>query len=147
MTGCHLGNWNRDFPKWKPLCEAIDSVRSCFDLTENNVVLAYLRVNRHAFHRLSVHLKRICNSFPKFWNFPFVFIKSVSLSNCNSAMKNLSGRFWGYFENLSTKVMYYLRLKTNSRNGVLANLCLSVCPSVLYFVRKKQLVCQREFSW
>ena len=66
MTDSHVGNWNRDFPKWKTLRQPMEGVCSCFDLTEVNVVLAPRLANRQPFNRQS-HL----------WN---VFL--ITFQNC-----------------------------------------------------------------
>lgn len=109
-------------------------VFSCFDLTESNVVLVPQRVNRQAFHRIPVHLTRICNNLKKFYFF-YIFINSVSLSSCTFAMKVLSGRVCGYFENLCIHFMFHLRLRANCKSGILEYsrlfVCLSFRPSII----------------
>ena len=141
MTDSHVGNWNRGFLKRKTLCQPMDSVRSCVDLNEGNVILALRPTIIHPFHRISVLLKGICNSLSNLWIFVIIFIKSVPLSNRISLMKDLSGRFGGYFENLSRYFMFNLRLTINYKNWILAYLCLSVSlfvrPSIIVSNRNK----------
>jgi hypothetical protein len=53
----------------------------CFDQMYSKVIKATLRLKGLAFHKLSLHLKHICNGVPKLWNATVTFIMSILYSS------------------------------------------------------------------
>jgi hypothetical protein len=115
MTDFQHHIWTWDFPKWKRLCQSMDGVCSCFDRTDSEVMSDIVLYELHKFHRPSVCLCHVCNGFPKFWNATVILFKPIPLSVCSSKMNNLSRNVCGFFENLTSKIIFHWSLiKINS---------------------------------
>ena len=119
----------------------MDGVCSCFDLTEVNVVFAPRRANRQPFHKLSLLLKRICNSLQ---NCEIVLLySSPSLYPTAYLQWKIYPDILGDILKIFLEVSCFIYVwKQIAKYGILTNLCLSLCLSVCLSVR--QLLCPTE---
>jgi hypothetical protein len=127
MTEFQRDIWNSYPPNSHYLCQSMDRVCGCVDLTDSNVVSAPLSVNFQKFRRASVDVQHIFNGVPKLWNSINNVLPSLCLSlNTKQFMENCVVSF----RNFLYKIHVSLKSNKDCRKQI-----FNIVMIVLSFVR------------